>query len=210
MLAHRGDGAIEIGVLLVELVDDHDPRLVGAVALLPRDLGADGQLRARPNHDNGAVRHPQPTEDLAREVEETWRVEDIDLESVVLGEAYPEVDRDLSLVFLGLEVHRRGRLIGRAHSRDRARGEEHRLREHGLAVMRVAQQYHVPDLVRRVLGCHPTPHTLGPLQATTVKSKARLRAGCLGYHQILWSRERQVSKRCSPPLMLRETRSSPT
>src|ERR1700686_508230 len=182
LVAHGGDRAVEVGVLLVQLVDHHDPRLVGAVAVLPRDLGAHGQLGTGSHHDDAPVGHSEPAQHLGRKVEEPGRVEDVDLVAVVVGERHAEIDRDLALLFLRLEVGRRGRLVRSAHSRDRPRREQHGLGEHGLAVVRVAQEDHVSDLVRSVLSRHPTPQ-LSLLQAPRVKSKARLRTGWLGYHQ---------------------------
>ena len=157
VVAHGGDGAVEVGVLLVQLVDRHDPRLVRPVAVLPRDFGADCKLRCgSDDHDRG-LRGPQTADHLAREIEEAGRIEDVDLVAVVLGKADAEVDRDLLLLFLGLEVHGGRGLVGGAHACDGAGGEKHGLREHGLAVVRVAQQNHVSDLVGSVVSRHPDP-----------------------------------------------------
>ena len=158
IFAQRGDRAVEIGILLVQLVDDDDSRLVGPVALLPGNLCADGKLRARAHHHDCAFGHAEPAEDLACEVEEPRCVEDVDLVAVVLGEGDAEVDRDLALVFFRLEVHGRGRLVRRAQAGDRARREQHRLSEHGLAVVGVAQEDDVSDLVRSVFSGHPPPY----------------------------------------------------
>src|SRR5207249_3826029 len=87
-------------------------------------------------------------------------VEDVDLVPVVLGEGHAEVDGDVALLFLRLEVGGRRRLVGGAQSGDGAGGEEHRLGEHGLAVVRVAQQDHVADLFGGVVG-HPNPPEIG-------------------------------------------------
>ncbi len=167
VLTHRADRAVEVGVLLVELVDHHDARLAGSVAELPRDLGPHRELRARPDHHDSAFRHTQPAEHLAGEIEEPGGVQDVDLVAAVLGETDAQVDRDLPFLFLGLEVHRRGRLVGRAHPGDGAGGEEHRLGQRGLAVVRVAQQDHVSDLVGSVLSRHPNPHQKRPRSFTT-------------------------------------------
>ena len=146
VVAHGGDRAVEVGILLVQLVDGYDPRLVRPVAVFPGDLCADGELGGRPDHNDRALRRPQATDHLAREIEEARGVEDVDLVAVVLGEADPEIDRDLLLVFLGLEVHGGGGLVGRAHARDGTRGEQHRLGEGRLAV------------VGSVVSRHPNPH----------------------------------------------------
>ncbi len=112
LVSHRGDGAVEVRVLLVELVDDHDPGLIRVVALLPGDLGADRQLGMGADHHDGSLRCAEAAEHLAGEIEEAWRVEDVDLEAVVLREGHPKVDRDLSPVFFRLEVGGRRRLVG--------------------------------------------------------------------------------------------------
>src|SRR2546428_4981945 len=186
MLTHRGDRAVEIGMLLVELVDDHDPGFARAVAELPRDLGADRKVVVGTDHDNSTFGGAEPAEHLPREVEEPGGVEDVDLEAVVLGEAHAEVDRDLAPLFLGLKVHGRRLLVGRAQSRDGARSEQHRLGERGFAVVRVSEQDHVPDLVCRVISGHPTPSyklaiPTGRKAKSKAGSKAGLRDGWLGY-----------------------------
>jgi hypothetical protein len=168
VLSHRGDSAVEVRVLLVQLVDDHDSRLVGAVALLPGDLGADRQLGPGSNHHHRAFGRPQAAEDLAREIEEAGGVEDVDLEAVVLGEGHAEVDGDLSLVLFGFVVGGCGRLVRRAHSGDGAGSEQHRLGQSRLAVVRMAEQDHVPDLVGRELSSHPLPQHLQPQPARLV------------------------------------------
>src|SRR3989442_12899445 len=122
LFAHRGHRAVEVRMLLVELVDDHDPRLARPVAMLPGDLGADGKVIAGADHDDRPFRGPQAAQDLAGEVEESRGVEDVDLEAAVLGEADAEVDRDLSPLFLGFEVHDGRLLVGRALAGDGPRG----------------------------------------------------------------------------------------
>ena len=157
-LPHRCHGAVEVGVLLVQLVDDHDSRLAGPVAVLPGDLGAHRELRRWPDHHHGSFGRAQPADHLAGKVEESRRIKDVDLVAVVLREPDPEVDRDPPLLLFGLEVHRRRRLVGRTHPRDRAGGKKHGFGEHGLAIVRVTQQDHVSDLVGSVISRHPNPH----------------------------------------------------
>src|SRR5712691_12656589 len=98
-------------MLLVELVDDYDPGLVGAVAVLPRNLCADCKLAGRTDDHDRSFSHTEAAEHLAGEVEESRRIEDVDLEAGVLGEAHAEVDRDLAPLFLGFEVHSRVLLV---------------------------------------------------------------------------------------------------
>ena len=156
-VAHRLHRAVEIRVLLVELVHDHDARLAASVALLPGDLGADGEVVVRSDHHDGALGRSQPAHGLTGEVEEAGRVEDVDLESVVLGEPDTEVDRDLASLLLGLGVHGGGVLVGGAHPLEAAGGKEHGLRDRGLAVVGVAEEDHVSDLVGRVISRHSHP-----------------------------------------------------
>src|SRR5260370_1095557 len=145
-------------MLLVELVDDDDAGLVGAIAVLPSDLCADGQVATWTDHHDRSFSHPEATEHLACEVEESRSIEDVDLEAAVLGEARAQVDRDLAPLFFGVEVQGRGLLVGRAKARYGAGGEQHGLRQRGLAVMRVTEQDDVPDFFRRVISGHPTPN----------------------------------------------------
>ena len=111
----------------------------------------------RSHHHHGALGRAQPAHGLAGEVEEAGRVEDVDLEPVVLDERDPEVDRDLALVLLGLGVHGRGVQVGGTHALEAAGREQHGLGQGGLAVVRVAEQYHVADLVGRVISRHSHP-----------------------------------------------------
>ena len=157
VLAHSAHGAVEVGMLLVELVYHHHPRLARSVAELPGDLGADGQVRVRTYHHHRPFRRAEAAEGLTGEIEKAWSVEDVDLEPAVLRESHSEVDRDLAPLFFGLEVHGRRLLIGRAKARYGAGAEQHRLGQGRFAIVRVAQQDHVPDLFGRVIGCHPTP-----------------------------------------------------
>src|SRR6266851_5136675 len=157
MLAHRAHRAVEIGVLFVELVDDDDPRLARAVAQLPGDLRADGQLRVWTDDHDRPFRSPEAAEHLPGEVEESGRVEDVDLETAVLGESDTEVDRDLSSLLLGLEIHGRRLLVCRAQALGRAGREEHGFGQTGLAIVRVAQENYVPNLLGRVIRCQTNP-----------------------------------------------------
>ena len=157
VVAHRFHRAVEIRVLFVELVHDHHARLAASVALLPGDLGADGEVVVWSHHHHGALGRAQPAHRLAGEVEEARRVEDVDLEPVVLDECDPEVDRDLAPLLLGLGVHDRGVQVGGAHPLDAAGCEEHGFGERGLAVVRVAEQDHVADLLGRVISRHSHP-----------------------------------------------------
>src|SRR5581483_11950669 len=145
-------------------------RLAARVALLPSDLGADREVVVRADDDDSALGGAKPADGLAGEVEEPGRVEDVDLEAVVLGERDPKADRDLPLLLLGLEVGGRRALVRRAHPRDAAGGEEHGLGEGRLPVVRVAQQDDVPDLVGGVVGGHSTPSPRTRTR-TRVKSK---------------------------------------
>jgi len=125
-------------------------------------LLTDREVGRRADHHHCALRRAQTAQDLTGEIEEPGRVQDVDLVAVVLGEADPEVDRDLPFLFLGLEVHGGGRLVGGAHPGDGAGGEQHRFGEHGFPVVRVAQQDHVSDLVGSVISRHPNPHQERP------------------------------------------------
>src|SRR5947209_17099465 len=176
-LPHRGDRAVEVGVLLVELVDPDDSGFARAVALLPRGLGPDRHMRRRSGDDDRSLARPNAARDLAGEVEEPGRVEDVDLEAVVLGERDAEVDRDLTLVLLRLGVRGGGRLVGRAHARDGSGGEEHGFGEHRLAVVRVAEQDHVADLVGSVCGRHSNPHEERPAGMRSSLNRGRNRPG---------------------------------
>src|SRR5712692_10504600 len=102
-------------MLLVELVDDYDPGLVGAVAVLPGKLFADCQLPGRSDHHDRPFGHAEAAEHLAGEVEESRRIEDVDLEAAMLGEADAEVDRDLAPLLLGFEVDRKSTRLNSSH-----------------------------------------------------------------------------------------------
>jgi hypothetical protein len=154
--AHRVDGRVVVGVLLVHLVDDHQPGLGTGVALLPRDFRADRELRPRADQDQRPFGRPQCASDLADEIEEPRTVEQVDLVVAVLQARDAEADRDLVLDLLRLVIHRRGAAVGRALPLDHPAGIEHGFGEAGLTVVRVAQDGDVPDPVRGVLR-HRTP-----------------------------------------------------
>src|SRR5260370_5610853 len=157
MLAQRAHSAIEIRVLFVKLVDDDDPRLARAVAQLPGDLRADGQLRVWTDDHDRPFRSPEAAEHLPGEVEESGRVEDVDLETAVFGESDAEVDRDLSSLLLGLEVHGRRLLVCRAQALDRTGRAQHGLGHTGLAIGPGAQQNYVPNRLGRGIRCRTNP-----------------------------------------------------
>src|SRR5260370_9527146 len=145
-------------MLLAEFFTHPDPRLVGGFAVPPRVPGAARRVAAWTARHDRSFSHPEATEHLAREVEKSRSIEDVDLEAAVLGEAHAEVDRDLSPLFFGLEVHGRGLLVGRAQARHGAGGDQHCLRHRGLAVVRATEHDDVPDLFRWDISGHPTPN----------------------------------------------------
>ena len=148
--AHRVEGAVKVGVLLVELVDHHQARLLGPVQEFPDHLGPDRQVGAGPDHHECALGGPQPAQDLAGKVEEAGRVEQVDLEAVVLDVGDPEVDGEVALHLLGLEVEGGRAVVGGPHPADRAGREEHGFSDRGLALVRVPEDDHVADPVRTV------------------------------------------------------------
>jgi hypothetical protein len=137
--AHRVHSPEVVGVLLVHLVDDHEPRLAGTGQLLPGDLGTDRELVGRAHDEQRTLRRRQPALDLPREVEETRRVEEVELVAVELAVADAEVDRDLAPLLLGLEVERGRAAVGRPQAWDGPRRVQQRFRQRGLAIVGVAQ-----------------------------------------------------------------------
>ena len=129
----RFEHAEVVGVLLVHLVDDHQPRLLVPVQPTPADLGADADGARGADHEQRALGHRQGARDLATEVEEPRGVQEVDLEAVQLHVRHREVDGDPTLLLLRLEVEHGGSSLGGAHPTDRPRGEEHAFGERGLA-----------------------------------------------------------------------------
>src|SRR5207244_9133336 len=91
------NGLPVISVFLVHLVDDDQRREVAGAQLLPGELRADDDAGARPDHEQGPLGCPQRAADIAGEVLEPGRVEQVDLVLVPGQVRDGGADRDLSL-----------------------------------------------------------------------------------------------------------------
>src|SRR5207302_10042631 len=106
-------------------------------------LGADGDPRVGADDHQGAFGYAQCRLDLAHEVEEAGRVQQVDLDVSVLEVRDAEVDRDLPTSLLRLEVENRRAGIGGAEPLGGAGGVEEGLAEACLALLGVAEDGHV-------------------------------------------------------------------
>ena len=106
---------------------------------MPTQLGPDHDPRARPHDQQGAFGGAQGPDDLAGEILEAWRIEQIDL-VVVPGQVRDGgPDRDLPLDLFRLEVEGGVARVRTAQPIDRATGVEHRFGQAGLAIVAMAE-----------------------------------------------------------------------
>ena len=89
--------AVEVGVLLVHHRDDEQHRVAARDRLAEHPLGADFDAGRRRDDDERAVGGGEPGDRIALEVEIPWRVDEVDLGVLPLGERRTEVDRVASL-----------------------------------------------------------------------------------------------------------------
>ena len=113
-----------------------------------------GELSA--NHSPSAGTHDQQCSlgsvegayDFADKVLEARRVQQVDLVVAPGQVGNRSPDGDLSFDFLGLEIEGSVAGLGLAQPLDAAAREQHGFSQHGFAVVAVAQQRDVPDLLR--------------------------------------------------------------
>ena len=150
LVQHR----VVVGVLAVHLVDEHEPGQPAGIGQAPHLIGPHFDAGARIHHHDRGVHRRQRLYHVGLEVGVAGRIDEGDADVLVLERADGQVDALLALLLVRVPIERRGTGINASQSLDRARIEEHRLREARLAGATVGDERDVPDLVGRG-GLHP-------------------------------------------------------
>ena len=149
LLAQLLKGLVEVGVLLVHLGDVYGAGQARVGKGLPGLLGADVQAVLGGDADDADVRDAQSLSDLAREVEVSRGVDDVDLGLLILSVHRAGGDTYLAADLLRVVVRDGVAGGGAAEPVGSAGQKEDALSEAGLAVAAVSEQRDVAD----VLGC---------------------------------------------------------
>jgi hypothetical protein len=102
-----------------------------------------------PSTEHGQVDDPKRREHVADEVGVARRVDQVDLVALPLERRDRQRQRQAALLLLGLVVADSGPVLDATEPVDGAGPMQQRLGERGLASTTVADQGHVPDLLRR-------------------------------------------------------------
>ena len=140
---------VEVGVLAVEPPDDHDPRCLGLLELVPDRLRAHLDAGGRVDEDERRVGDPQRGVLIAREVGEAGRVEEVELRAFVGKRGEGHVDRDAALVLLGVGVEDARAVVHLAEASRGADEMEQGFHERGLAGTAVTGDRDVANAVGR-------------------------------------------------------------
>ena len=155
------EGALEVGTLPVELVDEDHAGQVQLRGDPPDRLGLHLDAIDRADHEHRKVGHPQRGMDVADEVGVARGVDEVDLVALPLERGQRQRQAQVPLLLLGLEVTHRGAVLDATRSGDRSRSEQERLSERGLARSGVPDKRHIADLGRRI-GLQRTPSRWRP------------------------------------------------
>src|ERR1039458_2241805 len=142
-------GRVELGPLVVDLGDDDRAGHADRGAPLPQHPGHAVDSVGGGDGEQRGVRGAQPRAQVAGEIGVTGRVEQVDLDAVVHDRCKGQVDRTLLPDLDLIEVADGGALFDAARTLDRARRDEERLDQAGLAGTGMADQYHIPHLAGR-------------------------------------------------------------
>ena len=147
-----GERALVVRPGVVELGDHHGPRHADLAALQPQRLGRCIDALVRRDHEQRAVRGPQPGPQLTDEVGVSGRVDQVDLDAVVQQGSQRQTDRALLPDLRVVAVADRRAVHHGARSGEDAGGDQQGLDECGLAATRWAHEHHVADGGRTVRG----------------------------------------------------------
>ena len=148
-LAQVGQGAVEAGLVAVQLVDEHQAGEAQLAGQGPGGLGLRLDPLHRAHHHDHQVDDGARRPHLAEEVGIPRGVDDVELDPVDLARGERQRERHVVLDLLGLEVAHRRAVIDLARPVDGTGGEEERLRQGGLARTVVPDEGNVPDADRR-------------------------------------------------------------
>jgi hypothetical protein len=140
-------GAGERRPVAVELVDEERPRQAELLGHGPHDLGLGLHPLHGADHEQHRVGGRQGGPHVADEVGVAGRVQQVDLEAVVLHRRHRQRHRDLLAGLLRLEVGHGGAVLHPADPVGRAGGVQHRLDQGGLAGAPVTHDQDVADVI---------------------------------------------------------------
>ncbi len=146
-LAHLADDAVEVGVLLVHLVDDDETRLVLLVQGAPDVLRPGLELGVRLDENQGGLDRGDAPQTLGDEVVVAGRIDEVEAVAVPFAGGELGLHRDAAFCLFGGEVEVRVPLVDAAEPRGLLRRQKHRFEEAGLARILVTQQREIADLV---------------------------------------------------------------
>jgi len=147
-LADVGQGAVEVGALAVELVDDDHPGQAQGGGGSPGVLGLGLYAVDGADDDDGHVGQGQGHLHVGAEVGVAGGVEEVDFHPVDGDRRQGQGHRQLPRGLLRLEVADRGAAVDRSLPGDGAGGGHQGLGQRGLAGSVVADQGHVADVRR--------------------------------------------------------------
>ena len=141
-LGHAGVGA-------VDLVDDEDHRQARLQRLAQHEARLRQRALGRVDEQQRSVHHRQPALHLAAEIRMTGRVDDVQLDALVVHRGVLGEDRDplLALQVHGVEHSRRDLLPGAKGTRL----PQHRVDQGRLAVIDVGDDRHVANVLPELL-----------------------------------------------------------
>ena len=147
ILLQVADGIVEVGIAVVELVEEEHHGFLGGHGVTPSVLGGGFDAGLGVDGHDGGIGSGEAGYDVTGEIGEAGSVEDVDLLVVDDGVHHRGVDGDLT-IHLDLTIVGNGVLFFRASfSVDDLAFEKHVFSEGGLAGLGRTDQGDVPDLV---------------------------------------------------------------
>ena len=159
-LAQPVEGAGEVGPLAVELVHEHDPGHASRRREPPDRLRLDLDALDGAHQDDGEIGDVERQLDLTDEVDESRRVDQVDLVLAPGEGGDRHRDRDVPLHLLGLEVRDGRPVLDAALARDHPGEVQQGLGKRRLSGSTVPDEDDVPDLAGRQVA--QRSHLLAP------------------------------------------------
>ena len=149
-----GDGGqrlFEVGVLAIHLVDDDHAGGVGLVAHGPGLFRTDIQAGDGAHGDDGALAHGQRAGLLAGEVKVAGDIDQVDLGFLPLQRSHGGADGNAALGLFRIVVGGGGTVLDATLAVNRARSEQKRLDQRGLALAAVSHNGDVADILGLII-----------------------------------------------------------
>ena len=156
----RSHDLLEIRIFSIHLIDDHHARLMLLFTHCHCLFSADNGAGDCADDDQRAVRKCHSGGHFAIEVEETGRVNHIDLRVFPLERRKRHVDRNGPLDLFGIKIRRGGAVFNLAHAVNKTRIEQHGLGQRGLALAAMTENANVANVFRGVFLHSETPYIL--------------------------------------------------